>query len=99
MSDTLVLSVRKKWFDLIKSGEKKEEYRDLTEYWKKRFGFKAGYYKNHKYVEFRNGYGKNVPKFKIELKNIQIQYPQKKWIDETIKFDNCFVLQLGDICA
>jgi len=99
MDTTLVLSVKKKWFDLIKSGEKKEEYRDLTDYWKKRLGFKAGFYKNYKYIEFRNGYGMNVPKFKVKLIGIEIKYPNKKWIDDTIKFDNCFVLKLGDICA
>lgn len=32
----LYLSLNKKWFDLIKSGEKKEEYRELGEYWGKR---------------------------------------------------------------
>lgn len=30
---TLTLSLKRKWFDLIKSGEKKEEYRAVNEYW------------------------------------------------------------------
>jgi hypothetical protein len=97
MNRVLVLSVKKKWFDLIKSGEKKEEYRKLNEYWKKRLGFKAGYYKNFKFIEFRNGYGFNVPKFKVELLSIQVQTPNPKWIDNSINFENCFVLQLGAI--
>lgn len=29
---TLTLSLKKKWFDMIASGEKKEEYRKLTLY-------------------------------------------------------------------
>jgi len=29
----LNLTLKKKWFDLIKSGEKIEEYRELKEYW------------------------------------------------------------------
>lgn len=33
---TLVLPLKKKWFDMIKSGEKLEEYREINEYWKKR---------------------------------------------------------------
>jgi len=33
---TLHLNLKKKWFDMIFSGEKKEEYRDLTNYWFKR---------------------------------------------------------------
>ena len=30
---TLTLSLKKQWFDMIKSGEKKEEYRELNYYW------------------------------------------------------------------
>ena len=30
---TLTLPLKKKWFDMIKSGEKKEEYRDTNYYW------------------------------------------------------------------
>lgn len=33
---TLKLVLKRKWFDMIASGEKKEEYRDLTKYWAKR---------------------------------------------------------------
>ena len=32
----LKLTLNKKWFDMILSGEKKEEYRELKEYWKTR---------------------------------------------------------------
>lgn len=103
MSNVLVLSVRKKWFDLIKSGEKKEEYRELSMYWRKRLGQKAGYYKGHKFIEFRNGYGRNVPNFKVELLGIEISTPNPKWVDDEIgdKCQNCFVLRLGRIlpCA
>lgn len=102
MGNTLVLSVKKKWFDLIKSGQKTEEYRELNEYWKKRFGFKQGYYKGYKYVEFRNGYGLGVPKFKIELLEIVITSPNPKF-EENKDFDiqTCFVLRLGRLlpCA
>lgn len=30
---TLTLPLKKKWFDMIKSGEKKEEYREICDYW------------------------------------------------------------------
>lgn len=33
---TLVLPLKRKWFDMIKSGEKKEEYREFNEFWNKR---------------------------------------------------------------
>lgn len=32
----LTLPIRKKWFDMILSGEKKEEYRELKPYWESR---------------------------------------------------------------
>jgi hypothetical protein len=32
----LHLTLKKKWFDMIASGEKKEEYRDLKSYWASR---------------------------------------------------------------
>jgi hypothetical protein len=34
---TLNLTIHKKWFDIILSGEKKEEYRDVKPYYTKRF--------------------------------------------------------------
>lgn len=34
--ETLHLTLKKKWFDLILSGEKKEEYREIKDYWWKR---------------------------------------------------------------
>lgn len=33
---TLNLTLNKKWFDMIASGEKKEEYREIKEYWSTR---------------------------------------------------------------
>lgn len=35
----LHLTLKKKWFDMILSGEKKEEYREIKEYWLKRLCF------------------------------------------------------------
>lgn len=32
----LLLNLKKKWFDMISSGEKKEEYREIKTYWEKR---------------------------------------------------------------
>lgn len=33
---TLTLTLKKKWFDMIKDGIKKEEYREMKECWYKR---------------------------------------------------------------
>ena len=37
MPKTLQLALKKKWFDMIKAGIKKEEYREINNYWKSRF--------------------------------------------------------------
>ena len=41
---TLHLNLKKEWFDLIKSGDKPEEYREITDYWKVRL---TDYVRNH----------------------------------------------------
>ena len=33
----LTLPIKKKWLDMIASGEKKEEYREITDYYDTRF--------------------------------------------------------------
>ena len=33
----MVLTLKKQWFDMIVSGEKAEEYREIKPYWEKRF--------------------------------------------------------------
>ncbi len=44
--NTLHLNLKKKWFDMILSGEKTEEYREIKPYWTKRF---LEYYGNYNY--------------------------------------------------
>ena len=63
---TLHLTLKKKWFDLILSGQKTEEYREIKPYWNKRFE------KSFNKIQFRNGYSKNAPSFTIELKEILV---------------------------
>lgn len=70
----LHLTLRKKWFDMIASGEKTEEYREIKPYWEKRF-FSKGY----DLVHFRNGYSKNSPSMTFELSNISIKRGQTEW--------------------
>ena len=66
----LTLPIKKQWFDMILSGEKTEEYRDVSGYWTVRF-WNAGLIdlfgtprKNYSQkICFRNGYSKNSPSF------------------------------------
>jgi len=95
---TLHLILKKKWFDLILSGEKKEEYREIKDYWQKRLcgsdpddqGF---YYFDT--ITFTNGYAKDAPRFVIDLIDIRVDSGNPKWgAEEGVKY---FVLTLGDI--
>lgn len=65
----LTLPIKKKWFDMILSGEKKEEYREISDYYRGRFfniwGRKAYWPEPHK-VKFRNGYSSTSPYFIAE---------------------------------
>ena len=64
----LILPIKKKWFDMIKSGEKKEEYREIKPYYESRF---RGYYYPktgmQPYILFRNGYRKDSPTIKCKV--------------------------------
>lgn len=67
----LILPIKKKWFDMILDGEKKEEYREIKPYYDKRFkkimqSNECSYYKEDNglptfYVELRNGYSRKSP--------------------------------------
>lgn len=62
----LHLTLKKKWFDLILSGEKKEEYREIKQYWNKRLANKT-----YDAIKFRNGYSPESPSLTIELIGVQ----------------------------
>ena len=94
----LTLPIKKKWFDMIKSGEKKEEYREIKEYYGSRFG-KLGVGDNQIHeILFRNGYGNNKPTIKCKVK-INIDYGNPNWgaeIGET--YFVLKILSVEEIC-
>lgn len=54
----ITLPIKKKWFDMIVSGEKKEEYRENNRYYMSRFGAHL----NQKItIRLRNGYHRGSP--------------------------------------
>ena len=55
----LTLPIKRKWFDMIADGKKKEEYRDFTEYYKSRFKKYAA--KSEFKIRFRAGYRADSP--------------------------------------
>ena len=88
----LTLPIKKKWFDMIKSGEKKEEYREIKSYYTSRFSRNLPtsdyeiYETNLKGktllssfpVIFRNGYSKSSPSIKCFVA-LKISYGKEEW--------------------
>lgn len=84
----LVLPIKGKWFDMILSGDKKEEYRAYSPYWIKRFcnigmleRIQGDVYKatdTHRLVKFRNGYSSASRAFVAEL-GLSIGYGYPAW--------------------
>jgi len=107
---TLKLTLKKQWFDLIKSGVKLEEYREIKPYWIRRllcdFNFNRacwniklnnGSYRDIKFdqVQFTNGYSANSPRITVECKGIHIETGRKEW--GAVEGVNYFVIELGDV--
>lgn len=88
----LHLTLKKKWFDMILSGEKTEEYREIKPYWHKRL--KA---KDWDVIEFRNGYGKHVPSFRAYFDGLSIGHGKPSW-GATLR-ESYFIIRIGPIIS
>ena len=98
----LTLPIKKKWFDMIRSGEKKEEYREIKPYWMKRFrtiGFldNYGFVIPHKptLITLQNGYGKDAPFVRVWV-TLNIADGYEKWGAEPGK--PYYVLEILKVC-
>lgn len=58
----LSLVLKGRWYDLIASGVKREEYRAATQYWQKRIENWNFSNKFNHIIEFRRGYRKDAPR-------------------------------------
>ena len=58
----LKLVLKRKWYEMIERGEKREEYRAATDYWLKRLANWDLHPAGTPVVEFRLGYSKNAPR-------------------------------------
>lgn len=96
----LTLPIKKKWFDMILSGEKKEEYREIKPYYRSRFenlGLLDSYglpLTNKVPVQFRNGYRSDSPVF-TAVCSLDIKEGREEWGAE--KGREYFVLTVHEI--
>lgn len=70
---TLRLTLHRRWFDMIQTGQKKEEYREIKPFWITRLN------KDYTRVEFINGYHTDADRFTVGLKKISVGYGRKDW--------------------
>lgn len=104
----LHLTLKKKWFDMIASGEKKEEYREWKPYWAVRLCGSIGiacrahadkknpaHFQNFDIVRFKNGYNKNAPVVDVQCNGIYVGEGKEKWGAE--KGREYFVIKLGTL--
>lgn len=100
----LHLTLKKRWFDMIAIGEKKEEYREIKRYWIQRLCNEVEYelgsswnaiFKKFDAVSFKNGYGKNAPSMLVKFEGLQQKEGNPDWGAEPGK--EYFVIKLGEI--
>lgn len=70
----LRLTLKKRWFDMIASGEKREEYRTPGKWILSRLEGKE-----YDRIEFKNGYGQNVPTIEVEYLGWKFSFGKREW--------------------
>lgn len=96
----LKLVLKKKWYDMIASGEKKEEYRELTTYWERRLWEFADYTdylcwpREYDTVTFYLGYAKDRPSMTFKWLGTDISTGKPEWGAEPGK--DYFIIKLGE---
>lgn len=84
----LHLTLKKKWFDLIKSGEKTVEYRTVKEYWTCRLLDESSNVKVYDEIYFKNGYSKDCPFMRVEWLGVK---------KEQFGRELCYAIKLGKV--
>lgn len=100
----LDLPLKAKWYEMIESGEKTEEYRRIIPHWCKRildfvfptFSYRNGYQscnvKGYTHVRFRYGYTRRTMLFEIE--DIRIGTGRPEW--GAPEDEKVFIIKLGE---
>lgn len=84
----LHLTLKKKWFDMIAAGVKKEEYREIKPYWDVRLS------KSFDVVRFKHGYDKDAAVMDVRLIEITTGKGKPEWGGAD---DEVYIIKLGEI--
>lgn len=108
----LHMTLKKKWFDMIASGKKIEEYRELKKYWADRllekiccdevdghlFNIEPDFKpKEYDVICFRNGYKKDAPMMWVDYLGLSIGGAVPEWSDNWQ--GEVFQIKLGKVLA
>jgi hypothetical protein len=89
---TLDLVLKAKWFDMIESGEKKEEYREIKPFWIRRLCGPYGY-RQYEQIRFSLGYAKNRKQMTFNCDEIKVGPARPEWSDNWQ--GDVFVVSIG----
>lgn len=110
--NTITLTLHRKWFDLILSGQKQEEYREIKPYWVRRllgnwqqYNENSVFYKGQQLlipfgvtaITFKNGYSAGARRFTIEWKGLEVKEPNPEWVPLEDANKLFFALKLGRV--
>lgn len=94
----LTLPIKQEWFDMICRGEKREEYREATEYWRKRIdSARTLDYKQFKEifeVKIRAGYNSKSPTATLRV-HLTLGKGVQEWGAEPYK--DYYILQILEV--
>lgn len=94
----LHLTLKKKWFDMILSGQKKEEYREIKKYWTKRlYGGALDPIPEYDIIRFTNGYGKKCPTMDVEYISVYRGQGTQAW--GAPAYQTVYIISLGEIIS
>lgn len=101
--EIMTLPIKKKWYDMILFGDKREEYREIKPFYQSRFrnylhlersSDEEPWRKPEVIVRFRNGYNKDSPSFRARC-TVDIGEGKPEWGAEPGK--RYFILHILEI--
>lgn len=90
----LRLTLKRQWFDMIASGVKLEEYRQPSRWILSRLEGKQ-----YDQIEFKNGYGPNVPTIVVQYLDWSYGYGRREWGGGSTPGQPLIVINFGDIIS
>ena len=89
----LFLTLKKEFYDQIKSGEKISEFREYKKHWFQKLLNEDGSFKTYDLILFQNGYHTNAPRMLVVFKSIKIIKERINWF----KSEKYFEIELGKV--